>query len=537
MSRVSVQLRQDGMWHPVAHSGLRFKRTAPGGMTEASFQITSPGPMRDHLRTDAQVHITSTATTGVLWTGRVQAPRGEVTCDGDAALLATSNARRPYIVQDLSVWERDDRHPSLQAATTTVTTVDVNPPYPALVLQFPEGTKIAPSGASRIRMRTYAYDGTGYQVGAFRAKHAEAVDSDRWQTYGVMGLDNGQVSGRLWQAPMSDDPGDGTWSRGTSSAFAQPSTLCTIGYETSQWLDYSTADDRRWAAFPHLTTAAQLRRRDGSDVNPMPQRVTLTAHEIIEDLLGRDLLGVVSPADVDTVVNEGAQDHLDSLYYADLVPPVTILNDLVAHTLGDYYYAIWPGTSGDGRPGLWWMPWPTQPRWQLPPGRTDVKVTGSDEGLCNRVRCIYMDQYGRKREVVVTGTPVEYPDLADLGYWDEGTGWRRIVEAKPVDLGDKRTSTAAATQYAKAWLRQCATRPRAGTAVVGVGDCMDLFTGQVAAPEEIMPGYLAWSPELGESLRVTATEYDDDTQTCTLQLDQPRSTVDQLIARALRRNR
>ena len=64
---------------------------------------------------------------------------------------------------------------------------------------------------------------------------------------------------------------------------------------------------------------------------------------------------------------------------------------------------------------------------------------------------------------------------------------------------------------------------------------MDVHTGGVAPPEEIVPGYVVAVPETGELLRLTATDYDDATETVSLQLETPRSSVEQLIAKALRK--
>ncbi|WP_431841401.1 hypothetical protein [Calidifontibacter indicus] len=528
-SRVTVHIQQDGAWTTAPATGIKFTRQVPGGMVSASFRLPDT-PQWRRLRTDARCHITSATTTQVLWQGHVADPHG-VTVDGSASILTQSYSRRPYVVAELSAWDRDDQKQSVAAGTMNVTTVDVNPPYPAEVLQVPQGTTIAANGATRLRIRSYAYDGTVYYCGAFHLKHAEAVASDRWRTFAVIGPDTG--TNRLFQAPWDNTPGEAIYARGVSPGFNAPHPLVTVGLETTAYLDYFTADESRWSAWPILTTIAQLRKRSGAHVNPMPQRSTLYAWEVVEDIIGRDLLGLVSTAQVDTIVNQTAGEPIDSLYYDTPVTAAKVLDDLVEHMLGDFYYAVWPSTSAMGQVGLWWMPWSDRPRYLLPPERTEVQVTGSDEGLCNRVVVAWSDQYGKRRTTSLTSTPEQYPDLADVGTWDAINGWSRIVEAPPIDLGEGRSSAAMATQVAAAYARQVATRPRAGKATVGK-DVLDLYTGQICPPEEIMPGYLAWSTELQASLRVTSTEYDEDTQTCTMLLDSPRSTIDQLIARALR---
>lgn len=547
MGRLSVQVRQDKVWTTAAATGTRIKREAIGGMVSASFRMTAPAALAQNLRADAQVHIASSSTCETVWTGRVASPgrkveNGTVTCDvtvdGDALLLDSSSMRRPYVVTDLGVWDRDDKGWSSAGASVQKTTVETTTPWEGLVLSIPEGTSIAPSASTRARARTYAHDGTGYPIGAFRCRHLEGATSDRWRVGAAVGYDDQTSSSRLWEAIANNDvAGDGTFARGVSANFPVGWTLASVFLETTAALDYSKADAKRWSGWSILTTVAQLKRRDGTDVNPMPQRDVLYASEVVEDLLGRDLLGKVSLDLHDSVVNESAVFPIDVLDYHDShVSPRQVLDDLVRLNLGEFWYQVVPGSDGSGRPGLWWMPWPTGPRYVLPPGSADVTTVGSDEGLCNRVKARWSDGRGRPQEVTVTSTPDQYPDLADLGHWDEQAGWARIVEASPpLDLGKELGSAASAMQVAKAYAKQVATRPRAGTATVGVGDVLDLYSGCVVPPEEIQPGYLAWEPGVAESLRVTSTEYDDATELCVMQLDSPRSTVDQLIAKALRR--
>ena len=546
MPRLTAQVRQDKQWVPVdAGASIRIKRSIPGGMTEAGFDI-GPSVLADELRTDAQVHITSASTTEVLWTGRVASPgrtvaNGVTTCsptvDGDAALLSASQQRRPYVVGDLSVWARDDVQASAAAATIENTTIETANPWPGLLLKIPEGTTIYGAGGTKVRARTYAHDGTDYRIGAFHLRHLEGGTSDRWRTGAVIGLDFG--GNRLYVAPANNNnAGEATYAAGVSPNFPDNASTATIFYETTPALDYSKADERRWSGWSILTTVALLKKRDGTNRYPAPQRDFLLCHEVIEDLLGRDLLGVVTPDINDTLINQSSTVHVDVLDYHDtLVTPQAVLDDLVKLNLGDFYYAVWPGSDGTGRAGLWWMPWPTLPRYVLPAGGFSRSTEGTDTGLCNRVRVTYTDWTGRAREYVSTATPADYPDLSDLGYWDEAGGWSRIVEAPPIEVGKELGSYASAQQVAWAYLRQVATRPRAGTAACGVGDVMDLWTGGVAAPEEILPGYVALIPETGETLRVTGTDYDDSTETVVMQLDSPRSTIEQLIARALRRKR
>ena len=544
MARLTVQVRQDAQWVPAdAGDSIRIKRQVPGGMLDASFSL-GPSVLADELRTDAQVHVTSRTSTEVLWTGRVASPGRkteggvttcDVTADGDAALLAVSHLRRPYVVQDLSVWENDNIAPSSAGTSLSKTTVQTTNPWEGLLMQVPEGTSIYANSGTRVRARTNAYTNTGYTLGSFHLRHLEGATSDRWQTGAVTGDDYG--NNRLFTATSNNDAaGDGTFAAGVHDNFDPNAESATVFYESTSLLDYPKADERRWAGWSILTTAALLRMRDGSRRLPAPQRDYFYAHEVIEDLLGRDLLGVVTPDQNDSMINESSTVQVDVLDYHDtLVTPQTVLNDLVTLNLGDYYYAIWPGSDGTGRPGLWWMPWPTRPRYVLPAGSFTRTTDGTDEGLCNRVRVSYVDWQGRRREYVSTADPGTYPDTADLGYWDEANGWSRIVEAPPIEVGKELGSYAAAQQVAWAYLRQVASRSRAGTAVCGVGDVMDVHTGGVAPPEEIVPGYVVAVPETGELLRLTATDYDDSTETVSLQLETPRSSVEQLIAKALRK--
>ena len=534
-----VAIRSAGVWWTPPATDVKFKLTAPGGCHSASFRLDR-SPVLDLIASGDQVVISDGASSKALWQGRVSSPgraseRGvislDVQVDGAAADLASSYRRRPYLSADLTVWERDDQQASATAADISTTTMESTTPWNALVLKVPEGSTV--NRQTKVRARTRLFDGTGYSVGAVRLRHQEGTSTTYWQTGAVVGADTG--SNRLYEAPaVSTAAGDATWAMDGTTTKPFDQELLTVFLEATSALTpnpFVTVKDT-WSAFSVLATVAQLYKRDGSRRPNDSSTITLKAHEVIEDVLWRDLRGKITPDPNSTVIATSMDWALNSLDYRDMVSPRRVLDDLVSYSLDDYWWMVLPSDTSDGLPGLLWQPWGGT-RYVMPMGATG-ELRGTDEGLCNRVRVFYTDFRGKKVGVTLTANPTDYPDTESMGYWDAGTGWARVVEAEPLDIGDQPMSAELATRIATGYLRTVASYPL-GTQVQIDGPILDLYDGRMVQPWEVVPGARALIPESGRELRVTAVDCSETG--ATIDIATPRSTTDQLIARALRGNK
>lgn len=602
MGSVQVALVQDGGFVAVPATNVTFKKSAPGGDVSASFRLTS-GRMVTRLRSQAEVYISDKASGRVLWYGRVSNPGQradgaqaylDVTADGSMVDLDQERKIRPYVVTRFSAWAKSETEATYPPQATAESgpmsgkTNDGRPTntvYEGFNLTVPKGSPVKPwlgtnskhYKLASVNARSYAFDGTGYWIGAVAIRYRNYGDSNNWITRAT--LDNSLGTVIFSDTNAQNEAVLATWYRGRDSSGQQTPTSVLLSFYTAAhsgkdgryapfWHDGSGAGNARvngevnlqgdylaapmdmYASFDRLALVAHLWDRHGQPLKAVGNRYWLWPHEVVEDILGRDLLWQFTADDSYSTVSTAAPLPLTTFDYTEkAVSTRQVLDDLVTAVGGDLYYATLPPRSVGERPGLVWRGWVNQPRYLTTPD-AQINLVGSQQDLVNRASVRWRDPYGRVITRQYTAHPDVYGDTMDIGdfnpanwetnsgdpagvstktsLYNPGLGWARIVEAEPIDLNQEQASTEIADSVGVATLRAQARRVRTGT--VTVTKVMDLWQSAMVRPQTIEPGYTIALNDNGDVIRVTDLEYDDDAGTAQLSVANPGLDVGQLIA-------
>lgn len=605
MPTLQVAIEQDNNHWAVGATNVKFKKSAPGGDVSASFRLTH-GHLIAVLRSEAEVYISDRASGKIMWYGRVSNPGSrsengqeylDVTCDGSLVTLDQEKKIRPYVVTRYSAWGLSDRESSyppeatLEVGPMSSKTNDGKPTntvYEGMTLMVPKGAPVKPwLGANAsfykraaVKARSYCFDGTGYWIGCVALWYRNYGDSNNWITSAR--LDNSLGTPIFTDTFAQNEAVLATWYRGRDTSAQQTPTSVYLALELTTahngtdgryapfWHDGSSAGNARingdvnllgdylgapmamYASFDRVRLVAHIWDRFGQPVEAMPNRYWLESHEVVEDILGRDLLNRFTSDDSYSDISDKSTVPLRTLDYTERpVSTRQVLDDLVEANGGDYYYMTLPPRSAGDLPGLTWKQWPfLTPRYSTLP-ESDFDLTGSQEDLVNRVSVRWKDPFGRVITKSYTVHPDAYPDTLDLGdfnpsLWQTNSGdpagissvtslynptlgWSRIVEAEPIDLSEDRASVDIASSLARKVLHSQAKRERSGT--VKVHRVMDLWESGIKRACQIEPGYLLQLGDRGDTIRITDVEYDDDSGTASLSVANPGLDVGQIIAK------
>lgn len=285
----------------------------------------------------------------------------------------------------------------------------------------------------------------------------------------------------------------------------------------------TVADDTTWSNFVALFVLGRRYDRNGNLLGTAAAHnntaQSVLASQVAEDLLGR-LLTFCDPGTAQVDVSTFA---IDQLAYPDGTKGAGVLNDLALWEPNFVWEIL--ETLDNGKHRFNYRAWPTTPRYVVST-RDGWRQTGGDVDLCNRILVNWTDPFGNPQGTAVTAASL---GLTGLGYPVDDLG-TRVKDADPVSLPAGKGSTANATQIGGQILTDKVNPPLAGTVVVQ-RRILDLLTGNYVSPWELEPGYLCRVRELGQDLRITQMDYDDDSVSTTLTLGAPSLTVDQRLAK------
>lgn len=516
-------------WHytpPV--TDVRWSESHNGGVS-ASFRVDDPVVV-GALAEDCPVTISDDDGT-VLWDGAVAAgglqmsrsgEAMEVHCVGGVEALSAAEWSLPYLVTDKSEWERETaKYRSSKRVQSAVTARPEDPPWESVVVSLDEGGQIYPG--DQARMMWTGHLGSDMYVGAIRLFLKSGIATSNWRNRLVVGdqfYGNIPVT-RSWSTTMET-----IHVRAGMAGWPMPSTVVPARADLWNVLtivaDYvgptgqTAGDDSVWTAASYLYVAGQLVDEWGQNVPTVADGPL--AHQVVRDLVGRCLRGVVDPARVETAVTDFRIDEMD---YRDGVTPAQVLSDLEdVHT--GHLWRVGQRDPGTGLRSLTWAEWSPDPRYVLP-STADVDLSGSDRQLASEVVVRWTDWKGRSRTFALTADPDRHPDAMGL------TGTRRVT----VRLDDAKTLSETAKRIANAVLDEVATRRLAGRATVSE-PVLDRWTGEWVPAHRMRAGCLAVAPG-GMPFRVTAV--DAQPGSATLTLGRPFRTVDQIVAARGRRAR
>lgn len=506
-------------------SGLRFRKTAPGGHADASCKVNLPVTEFPDLGPADRLYISDARTARVVFDGYTNNPGTTTGRDGDGfdvnalggqSRLADKAQRFVYVDRALTSWTQDTVRGQAPSGTAQTSTgpdgSGALQGKPVLYLQFNPGQPVGTDGEVGLTYTGLA--GADMKIGGLALDWDAGVTDSGWL-----------MAWHTWPAPShlvqtGFDSGGFSFAvfAGSASLDAGQSMIAFRAIRAGLATNVST--DIVWAASGNVSVLGQLVDRFGADLD-----MSTTAHiyltntwilacEVVEDLLGRALT-FCDPA---TATIEATSYAIDQLAYVDGVKPAQVFEDLLLFE-PDMLWEILE-TNPQGRHRFNYRAWPTEPRYVIP---SSIPVTrpGGDVDLCNRIAVSWSwtDKDGNHPEVEIVTSIV--PELDRVS---------RVRDADPVTLPAGRGSAANAQRLGEQILAAKATPPKAGTCVVD-RPIMDLYTGTMAMPWELEPGYLAQAMATGEVLRVTEMEYTDDSCSTTLTLGEPMPTPEQRIAR------
>lgn len=500
------------------------------GTVGASFTVLDEVVL-DRLAEDCPVVISDTDGT-VLWTGQVagdglQAGADgigmDVTCVGEVERLNAAPWRLPYLVSDLGEWERSTikyfSHPNVQLSTGAR---PEDPPWESLLFRVPKGGNIYPNQEGR--MAYLGHLGTDMHVGAIRFWADAGTSSPDWryrleigdQFWGNVPINKAWDSaavleerraGLHWTAPLQP----------ITPAYGSLDNYVVISVRYIGTTGLTNEYESIWFAASNIRVAGQLVDVRGENVptssdGPFPQ-------EVVRDLVGRCLVGIVDP---DLVSTAYLAERLDTLDYRDGATPAQVLTDLEEIHTG-HMWRVGPRDRVTGLSSLTFTAWQSEPRYVIP-ADSEIDLSGVDRPLANEVDVTWRDWKGRPRSSRHRASPTYYPDISPL----------QQVRREVVDIGEGTTATATVERIGLAALDEVARRRLAGKATV-TSPVHDLWTGQVVPAHHMQAGCLAITPDGEATLRITAVDKTPGRAEVTL--GQPYRTTDQIVAARGRRAR
>lgn len=293
-----------------------------------------------------------------------------------------------------------------------------------------------------------------------------------------------------------------------------------------------TGVETHWFSFANAIVHARRKAADGTDITTGYSVNTVTAADVVKDLLGR----VLDQYDGAGAIVAAGSNTIDQLAYPDGVTPAQVLDDMMALEPA-LYWTTGPSDPVTGKYPFEWKAWPTTVRYEVTL-EDGGSFPASSQELYNQVVVRWANAQGRIRQVPLTGA---CPILDAAG----------VVRKAIIDLGDEIGSAANATIVGNAFLAEHKYPANAGTLAIS-RPIRDLTTGAMVEPFEIEPGELirlrgveSYPDALNASsndgqtvFRIWTMEYDSDSDTAQLELDTWSRTEANAISRLItRRNR
>ena len=522
-------------------TGLRFRKTAPGGFHSASMTINVGRDMFTDLGPADRVFVYG-PTGETLWEGFLDNPSDtdgpggqslELSAMGTSVIAQDQSKALVYVDRDLGQWVTAGGSGMVASANATTTDDPLGAGGSGVLTGFNPGTPVG-TGASALMVYDFP---TGVEFGAL----ALTVKSGKTDTgYWHRLLYNGATSGSVPVAytnriDVAVAPRD--YYVAETPTGHPPVGAKSIGlYIQRSGGATNVTDDNTWSFFYNLSVLGRRMTRDGTLVTGLAGMVTdlyVRADWVVEDLLGRTLTGLIDPV-LSTV--EATTWQINQLAYMDGATAGQVLDDL---TLWEPSM-LWEILEHTGRGYRFnYRAWPTSARYEVSV-KDGYSAPGSDVDLCNRVAVKWTDEKGQPRTTIVYASSASgvVPPWIPAGSAPtvfalplkalEDAG--RARDAEPVTLPEGRGSAANAQRIGEQVLASKANPPKAATVVIN-RRLADLTRGTTVMPYEIEPGYLVRVRETGDVLPLTEVEYNDDDGTATLTLGQPTLSIEQRVAR------
>lgn len=525
-------------------TGLRFRKTAPGGFHSASMSINVARDTFTDLGPADRVYVYG-PTGRTLWEGFLDNPSDtdgpggqslELSAMGTSVLAQDQAKALIYVDRDLSQWEQ---WLGAGAPVSAVASSSSDPDAEGgdgdgLLCQFGLGTQVTTGSLAQIGY--LGFQRAGWEFGAINVRLRSGKIDTNYRTdlaYSVPGSPASffQLGGNT----ITTVPG--TANRWVGEVSNPPVGTVGIALRLRRsGAAGNVPDDNTWTYFDQIAILGRRMLRNQALVTGVAGMVSATyvrADWVVEDLLGRALGGLI-----DTVLStvEATTWQIDQLTYMDGATAGQVLDDL---TLWEPSM-LWEILEHTGRGYRFnYRAWPTSARYEVSV-KDGYSAPGSDIDLCNRVAVNWVDENKKPRTTIVYASSASgvVPPWIPAGSAPtvfalplkalEDAG--RARDAEPVTLPEGRGSAANAQRIGEQVLASKANPPKAATVVIN-RRLADLTRGTMVMPYEIEPGYLVRVRETGDVLPLTEVEYNDDDGTATLTLGQPTLSIEQRVAR------
>ena len=554
---VSISVPERGAGH-VRHLSPKVADTkwteGANGCLSAEFTVLDPAASAV-LTQDCKVVLSSPTSGDVLWTGRVardgvqRSPLGEsatVRCVGNVdELYSTRHWSLPYIVRDLSEWERETiKYLPGRNWEASTGARPVDPPWDSVVIQIADGKKLYPGFGGR--MAYLGHMGSDMWIGSIRflldcgtGQHPVVAQGAPPFMRTILEYGDRFYHGTAIQS--SFDTASSTVRRVAGGTGwpdpPDPNTNPSGGVTDSNYLVLATeftdssgvtvTNENVWMAASYIVVTGARVDRYGARVTSLTDDEIdgrIRAGDIVEDLIGRTMRGLVDPTLCSVTMNTWRLTQAD---WRDPSSPGEVLDDLLLmHP--DHLWRLGKRSISSGLSPFDWRLWPTSPRYVVQGERAEVDLDGSPDPLYNSVTVSWVDWKGRPRSANFRANPNTYPDVADL---------QTTREAPPIDLDASLGEWETVQRIGLMALDTYARRIPAGTITVN-SPILDTVTQELVPPEAIEAGTtIALStdePMIAHRIQEVTHE---GTGVADITVGRPRLTLDQIVATRGRRRR
>lgn len=477
-----------------------FVHADPGGPEQAQVDINLPAS--DFGPLGSQTRVWATAGSGdVVWDGFMSDPGSHSGDDGEMLQMSALGSKvigtdklEPLIYQEIGTegWSR-------QGGTVETATVDIFPD--SITLAFQQGYAIATDARAaaiyqQVRHGSQPLAGIAFSLIAGMNSTAYGFQVIVYKGGGVPHVDYTGLLSTSGQTIIRTNP---TMYDGTVESVALH--LYRVGGATN------VSDGLVFVRIADLKVFGQRLDRYGV---AQPVVGALSSAQVIEDLIGRGMLGRVAPhaASIETT---GVAHY--ELSWPGGVRGSSVLTALAAAE-SDMTWTF--GYRSDiGYSFEWRSRRRSEPRYILGGDDTISRPGGEDE-TCQRVAVTYIDAGNVPRRIVVTKP--------------EAVGGIRIRDAEPIT--SDATTEAGAIADGLELLDALAYRPASGAAIV-TRRLYDRWRGLEVDPWEIRPGCYVQIERTGEVVRLSGVSYNDDDVAATLQLGSQQTSLEDRITAML----
>lgn len=292
---------------------------------------------------------------------------------------------------------------------------------------------------------------------------------------------------------------------------------------------YEVTNENVWMAASRVVVTGQRVDRFGANI--LLNAVTdgdqidgkILASEIVNDLIGRCLRGIIDPTLCDVRNDTWRLTQAD---YREPTTPGEVMDDmLLPHP--DHLWRVGRRSLSSGLAPLTWDLWDTTARYVID-SDVQVDLDGSPDPLCNSVTVRWVDWKGRPRSDTFTADPLVYPDIADL---------QGIREADVIDLDASLGEWDVVQRIGLQMLDQVARRTVAGTITV-TRPVLDVQLQQRVPPCQIEAGStLVLASDEPSIVHRVHTVTHPSVEVAEISIGRPRLTLDQIVAARGRRRR